>query len=162
MKPVWLKISELRSHWYENILEEWHPDLAYVDYLKKQIKKGEYLPPIVVVQEDEGYVVVNGHHRYYAHLVMGEKRIKAFVLEGTFEDTEPLRKAEVLLKKYDEKTEYRYQFSGYLDRWAAAAEKHDFINRYRPIHRIDIYHATRKVLRAIVRRLFPKNEVVGE
>ena len=162
MRPAWLKLSEIRSHWYENVLEEWHPDPKYVDYLKNQIEKGEYLAPIVVVRETSGFVVVNGHHRYYANLLMDKKRIKGFVLDGSFEDTDPLRKAEVLLKEYDQKTEYKYQFSGYLDRWAAAAERRDFINRYRPVRRIDVYHAIREVLKAIPRRLFPRDEVVGD
>ena len=135
-KPSYINIKKIRSHWYSNIIEEWHPDPEYIDYLKQKIKKKEYLPAIILVGEADAYVIVSGHHRFYAHVVAGEKRIKAFVLDGKFADTEPLRKAEVLLKKYDQKTKYKYQFSGYLDRWAAVAEKHEFINKYRPIHRI--------------------------
>lgn len=155
-KPLYINIKEIRSHWYDNIQEEWHPDPEHIDYLKKMIEKKEYMPAIILVRATDGYVIVNGHHRFYAHVVSGEKRIKAFVLDGTFEDTEPLRKAEVLLKKYDEKTKYKYQFSGYLDRWAAAAEKHDFINRYHPIYRIDIHTTMWSILKAITRRVFKK------
>ena len=153
-KPLYININKIRSHWYDNILEDWHPNPEHIDYLKHKIKKEEYMPAIVLVREADGYVIVNGHHRFYAHIVAGEKQIKAFVLDGTFEDTEPLRKAEVLLKKYDEKTKYKYQFSGYLDRWAAAAEKHDFINRYRPIYRIGVCTTMRSVMEAIKRRFF--------
>jgi hypothetical protein len=156
MNSVWLKMEEIRSPWFESILEEWHPDPSYIEYLKERIKKGEYLAPVVVVRGDRGYVIVNGHHRYYAYLTMRKKRIKGFVLEGTFEETEPLRKAEVMLKEYDKKTSYKYQFSGYLDRWAAAAEKQDFVNSYRPVRYIYILSILRGLWGAIIRLLKTK------
>lgn len=160
-KPLYIDIKEIRSHWYDNIQEEWHSNPVHIDYLKQKIKKKEYLPAIVLVREANGYVIVNGHHRFYAHIVAGEKHIKAFVLDGTFEDTEPLRKAEVLLKKYDEKINYKYQFSGYLDRWAAAAENHVFINKYRPIYRVDIYSGLKRFIKDISHRLF-KRQITGD
>ncbi len=153
MKPILLKLSEIRSHWYDNILEEWHPDYEYIDYLEEKIKNDEYLPPIIVVAETNGYVIVNGHHRFYAQLRLGKKHIKAFVLDGTFKDTEPLRKAEVLLKKYDQRTKYKYQFSGYLDRWAATAENYDFINKYCPVYSIGIYSGLQRLIKAISNRI---------
>jgi hypothetical protein len=129
-----LNIDPLRIHskWFGNLLSDWKPDRDFIDYLKRCLERGKSLPPVVIVQEEEKYFIVNGHHRLFAHLEMGANSIKCILIAGTFQESEPLRKAENLLKEYDTKTEYRYQFSGYLDRWAAAQEGHEFINKYRP------------------------------
>jgi len=129
-----IEIDKVKSRWYKDIFAEWQPDQQYIEYIIRDLEAGNYIAPIVVVQEGEFYYIVNGHHRYYSHLKHGEKTIKCIVIEGSFEETEPLRKAEVLLKEFDQKTDYRYQFSGYLDRWAASAEKNEFINKYRPVY----------------------------
>lgn len=141
-----IKLEEIKSKWVENMITDWQPDQKYVEFLKKKIANNEYLAPIVVVREEKFFYIVNGHHRYYAHLVTGKKKIKCILIEGTFEESEPLRKAEVLLKEFDQKTGYRYQFSGYLDRWAAAAEEQNFINKYRPTYKFRLYKFLKKVL----------------
>ena len=146
-QPVkYIKLDEIKSKWVENILTDWQPpDKGYVEFLKKQIANNEYTAPIVVVQEGDFFYIVNGHHRCYAHLLAGKKKIKCILIEGNFEDSEPLRKAEVLLKEFDQKTEYRYQFSGYLDRWAAAAEEHNFINKYKPTYKFRFYKFLKRI-----------------
>ncbi|MCP4153463.1 MAG: ParB N-terminal domain-containing protein [bacterium] len=143
-----IPIDKIKSKWHNDLIADWQPDKDYIQHLKGKIAAGEYIAPIVVVKED-AYYIVNGHHRYYAHLVSEEKKIKCILIDGTFEESEPLRKAEVLLKEYDQKNEYRYQFSGYLDRWAAAAEEQGFINKYRPTYKFRLY----KILKKIVKRL---------
>jgi uncharacterized ParB-like nuclease family protein len=140
-----IDLEKIKSKWVEDIIAEWQPDKGYIEYLKKQIAHKEYLPPIVVVREGDFYYIVNGHHRYYACLETGEKKIKCILIKGTFEESEPLRKAEVLLKEFDQKTEYRYRFSGYLDRWAAAAEEQGFINKYRPTYKFRLYKFLKKI-----------------
>ena len=37
-----INITEIRSHWYENILEEWQPNKAYIECLKEQIRSKAY------------------------------------------------------------------------------------------------------------------------
>lgn len=141
-----IDIKKIRSKWHEDVLTQWQPpDPGYIEFLIKCLKNKEYIAPIVLVKEGEYFYIVNGHHRYYASLKAGEKNMKCIVIEGTFEESEPLRKAEVLLKELDQKTEYRYQFSGYLDRWAAAAEKHHFINKYRPTYKFRLYKFLKKI-----------------
>ena len=143
----YIKLEKIKSKWVENMITDWQPpDKGYVELLKKQITNNEYTAPIVVVKEGEYFYIVNGHHRCYAHLLVGKKKIKCIIIEGNFEESEPLRKAEVLLKEFDQKTEYRYQLSGYLDRWAAAAEKHKFINKYRPTYKFRLYKFLKKIL----------------
>lgn len=132
-QPVkYIKLDEIKSKWVNNIINDWLPDKGYIEFLKNKIINKEYLAPIIVVKEKKYFYIVNGHHRYYAHMITGKKKIKCIQIEGNFQDSEPLRKAEVMLKEFDNKTRYRYQFSGYLERWAAAAEEHKFINKYRP------------------------------
>jgi hypothetical protein len=141
-----VKLEEIKSKWHENLITDWQPDKEYVEFLKKKIANNDYLAPIVVVQEGKYFYIVNGHHRYYAHLAAGKKKIKCILIEGTFAESEPLRKAEVLLKEFDQKTGYRYRFSGYLDRWAAAVEEHNFINKYRPTYKFRLYKFLKKIL----------------
>lgn len=143
---TYIDLDKIRSWWHDDLLNNWQPDKGYIDFLKKKLDDNQYIAPIVVVQEGEIYYIVNGHHRYYAHLESGKKKIKCIKIEGTFEESEPLRKAEVLLKEFDIKTGYRYQFSGYLDRWAAAAEEHHFINKYRPTYKFRLAKFLKKVL----------------
>jgi uncharacterized ParB-like nuclease family protein len=147
MRPIkYIDIEKIKSKWHKNLITDWQPDKGYIEYLKKKITDNEYTAPIVVVQEGDFFYIVNGHHRYYAYLAAGKKKIKCILIEGTFEESEPLRKAEVLLKEFDQKTGYRYQFSGYLDRWAAAAEEHKFINKYRPTYKFRLYKFLKKIL----------------
>lgn len=149
-----IDLAKIKSKWVKDIIAEWQPDPGYIEHLQKQLAAGEYLPPIVVVEEGEFYYIVNGHHRYYASLVGGAKKIKCIRIAGSFEDSEPLRKAEVMLKEFDQKTEYRYQFSGYLDRWAAAAEDRGFINKYRPTHTFRLHRFLKKLKNKIKKQMF--------
>ncbi len=148
----YIPIEKIKSRWYRDILTEWQPDLSYIEHIKKQVAEKQYMAPVVVVQENDIYYIVNGHHRYYAHLVSGEKKLKCIIIEGTFDESEPLRKAEVLLKEFDQKTEYRYQFSGYLDRWAADAENYHFINKYRPTYKFRLYKFLKKIKEKLFKR----------
>ena len=127
-----IDIKRIKSRWHKNLLTDWTPDREYIEFLKRGVSEGKSIPPLIVVKENGDYVIVNGHHRCRAFMEMEKKQIKCFVIEGTFEESEPLRKAEVLLKEFDRKTEYRYRFSGYLDRWAASVENRNYINTYRP------------------------------
>jgi len=141
-----IAIKKIKSKWYEDLFTQWLPDQDHIAFLIKNIIAGEYMAPIVLVKEDDCYYIVNGHHRFYAHAKAGRKNIKSIVILGTFEESEPLRKAEVLLKEYDQKNEYRYQFSGYLDRWAADAEGQKFINKYRPTYSFRLRKFLKKLL----------------
>lgn len=144
-----IDIDKLRSKWHKDLLSDWQPDRGYIEFLKTRLKQDEYIAPVVVVKEEADYFIVNGHHRCVAHLESGKTKIKCIVIGGTFEDTEPLRKAENLLKEYDRTTEYRYQFSGYLDRWAAAAEEANFINKYRPTYKFRLYKLLKKLVKGL-------------
>lgn len=144
--PVtYIALEKIKSKWHKHLLADWKADRGYIEYIKKRIKEDEYIAPVILVKEEEGYFIVNGHHRCAAHLEAGKKKIKCIVIRGNFESTELLRKAENLLKEYDGKTGYRYQFSGCLDRWAAAAEDNNFINKYRPTYKFRLYKFLKKI-----------------
>lgn len=149
----YIGLGKIKTKWYKDILSEWTPNREYIVYLQTQIEKREYIPPIVVTQEGDEYVIINGHHRYYAHLLCGEKSIKCICIGGDFNSSEPLRQAEILLKEYDQQTGYRYQFAGFLDRWAAAAEKHDFIDKYRPTLSFKLYMLLRKWKNKLLKKI---------
>lgn len=149
-QPVkYIKLEEIKSKWVENITNDWQPDKGYIEFLKGKIINNKYIAPIVVVKEGKYFYIVNGHHRYYAHLIAGKEKIKCILIEGDFEETECLRKAEVLLKEFDLMTEYRYQFSGYLERWAAEEEEQKFINKYRPTLMFKILNWLKKISKKI-------------
>jgi hypothetical protein len=141
--------EKIKSNWFDDLLSDWKPDRDYIRFIQNKIKKKQYIAPVIVVKEKENYIIVNGHHRCYALLKTGAKEIKCLVIEGTFEQSEPLRKAELMLKAYDRETNYRYQFSGYLDRWAASVEGHDFINTYRPSVGYVLYRNLKKFIKKI-------------
>lgn len=147
---------QIKSKWFEDILSQWEPDKKYIEDIIERIECQDYIAPVIVVRENGMFYIINGHHRYYACLKSKKKKIKCLLIDGTFKDSEPLRKAEVLLKEFDQKTGYKYQFSSYLDCWAASADKHDFINRYRPIY--SIFPRLRRKLSAIFKGIKIRRE----
>jgi len=48
-----------------------------VEMYKRKIKKGQKIAPVIVVKHPryDVYAVLDGHHRYYAFLELGRKRI---------------------------------------------------------------------------------------
>jgi len=56
-----------------------------VERYKKKIVTGETLPPIIVVKHPtkDAYAVLDGHHRYYAYVELGNKEIDC-ALAGDF------------------------------------------------------------------------------
>ena len=49
---------------------------AKVDNIKKAIKSGKKLPPIVVRKTKKGKQILDGHHRYQAHKELGTKKVQ--------------------------------------------------------------------------------------
>ena len=56
-----------------------------VEMYKQKIKNGEKVAPIIVVKHPkfDVYAVLDGHHRYYAYLELGRKRVNC-ALAGNF------------------------------------------------------------------------------
>jgi len=147
--------DHIKSRWYKDILTEWKPDREHIEFIKKKVRLGDYIPPLLVVKEGERYILVNGHHRLVAFLELEKREVSCIVLSGTFEETEPLRQAEILLKKFDEQSEYRYKFSGHLDRWAASLEQKNYINAFRPTLTYRLYMKIRTLKNKLFRSKSP-------
>jgi len=49
--------------------------------LIKTIKAGKELPPIIVRELGNKYQIVDGHHRYFAHKLLGKDKIKAIIVD---------------------------------------------------------------------------------
>lgn len=122
LEPFGIDPRAIRSKWYQNVLRDWSPDPNYIEFIVSEFEQEKYVPPIIVVQEQGDYFVVDGHHRLFAALKIGLSEIRCLLIAGTFAESELLRKAELLLKEFDRKTNYNYRFSGHLRRWAADAD----------------------------------------
>ena len=117
---VRVKLDKIRSQWYEDIIKEWVPNKQYINLLKSSFQKGETVFPIVLSKEQDGiYKIIDGHHRYYAALISGVECIDAIVTNLTFEESKPIREAEVLLKNFDTKTDNQYRLSDYFKNYMA-------------------------------------------
>ncbi len=64
----YIDTQKVKSKWHKDLLSDWQPDKNYLEHLKTQLLENHYIAPVVVVHEQEGYFIVNGHHRLYAHL----------------------------------------------------------------------------------------------
>ncbi len=110
-----LNINKIKSYWYSNILEEFKPDNSFIKKIINAYYKNYYVTPILVSTEKNGdHYIIDGHHRYFAQLKLGAKRISCIVANITFKESEPLRAAEASLKKFDNSNNYKYNFSNYF------------------------------------------------
>ncbi len=55
-----------------------------IEFYKQKIKKGEKIAPLIVIKHPrfDVYAVLDGHHRYYAYLEMGKKRVNCALAEN--------------------------------------------------------------------------------
>lgn len=53
--------------------------IAKLMRFKQQVEKGVKLPPITVVRDEEKLIVYEGHHRWFASYLAGEKQILAWL-----------------------------------------------------------------------------------
>ena len=53
-----------------------------IHQMKKAIKKGEHLPPVVVIPQDGKYLIVDGHHRFTAYRQLKLDKIPAIIVSN--------------------------------------------------------------------------------
>lgn len=127
-----IEVKNIKSIYFKDIYNDWAADRDYLESLKQDIVQGEYLPPILVSKGDGGlYYIVLGHHRYLAYHELGFKKISCVVLSGTFNDTEKLRKCEVLLKEIDRDTNYEYKLSSFWNDYIAFKFNRHYRNHFK-------------------------------
>jgi hypothetical protein len=119
--------------WYEVFRRDWQRNNDYIEALKARFRTGEPVTPVVVARptEDGVHYLVNGHHRYLAAREAGRDEIEAIVLAETFEETEELRHAELLLKKFDERTGYEHRVTSFFNDFVAMKLNRFYRNDYR-------------------------------
>jgi hypothetical protein len=69
----------------EKIVADTKVDPEAIEMYKKKIQSGEKIEPLIVVKHPDfdAYAVLDGHHRYYALLELGKKKVDC-ALAGDF------------------------------------------------------------------------------
>jgi hypothetical protein len=121
-----IDIEKIKSYWYLDIEKEWKPDSEAIRIIREKIKNRENLVPILLSKEQNGTnFIIDGHHRFYSYLKEQVSKVPVIILDLTFEETSYLREAEVLLKKFDEKTNRKFNVSNFQKSYIAYS-----LNRY--------------------------------
>ncbi len=129
-----IKLADIQSHWYRDILTEWNPDPKIIKILKNAYSKSKSVQPIVLLKEDGYYKIVDGHHRVRAALELDMVDVDSVVLTDlTWEQTESLRKAEVLLKQFDKDTSYRFNVCSFYKHYIAHSMNEYYSNHFHNI-----------------------------
>lgn len=148
-----IKMKKIHSNWYHDILNDWSPDALYISKLRKRIRAGDTISPILLTTEKDGtHKIFDGHHRFYAYLKEGFKSCDCIVTNLQFDETEELRNAEVLLKTFDQKTNYKYALSSYLKKYYAYRLNTYYKGAFKAsmISQRIWYRAIRKIARTIL------------
>ena len=108
-----IKLEQIKSYHFANIYQKDRSNRT-IDKLTK-IKNQEFVPIILSTENNGDHYIIDGHHRYFAAKKLKLTKLKAIVLDITFKQSEDIRMAEVLLKNFDYKTNYKFGISDY---WA--------------------------------------------
>jgi ParB-like nuclease domain len=119
-----LPLDKIVSYWCKDLKtlkSDWKRNNVYIDVLKSRFVNREPVPPLLVsrANQDGVHYIVNGHHRYLAAREADLDAVDAIVMPMSFEETEDLRKAELLLKSFDQKTGYQYGLTPFLNDFVA-------------------------------------------
>ncbi|HDM8040772.1 TPA: ParB-like nuclease domain-containing protein [Vibrio fluvialis] len=126
-----LSLDEISSYWYNDI-SEWEYQKEAIDILMEDIKNDINLCPILVSTEVDGrHLIVDGHHRYLSYKLLGRETIPCFVIDISFEKTEKIRKAEVLLKEFDRENSFEYNMSGFMKSYLGYASNKFYSNSFK-------------------------------
>lgn len=117
----YLNLSEISSHWYDDVCKEFVGDEIFLKNLEIALKTRPHeIPPIVVSTELDGtHLIVDGHHRYIAASRIGLNVMGCIVLDQAFGETEHLRAAEVNLKAHDRASILPSDLSGFFQEFVA-------------------------------------------
>ncbi|MEF1335845.1 ParB/RepB/Spo0J family partition protein [Vibrio rotiferianus] len=152
MGVVKVSINNISSHWYSDVLTEMHPDPEAIDQIIQEYNEEKKLVPIILSTEENGeHIVIDGHHRLYASLKLNLTEIDAVITELTFEQTDKLRKAEVLLKQFDEETNFSYGISNYIKSYFSYRLNRYYSNSFKKkmMKQTVWYRALRRIKQAI-------------
>ena len=144
MGAVPISLSDIKSYWH-NKIEDWVPNKQSIELLIESLNNNVTLCPIVVSTESDGsHLIIDGHHRYYAHQELRLAVIDCIVLNEPFSKTEKLRKAEVLLKEFDQESGYKYNMSNYYKSYISHSLNRYYSDVFR--HKVKKHSLTKKAV----------------
>lgn len=105
---------------YEDITTDWDYDRGFVQKIVGQFKAGQECFPILLSTEPDGTnMVIDGNHRLCAAHLAGVPELPCVVAPVTFDESEPFRRAETLLKRFDRHTGHQFSTVGFNKEWLA-------------------------------------------
>lgn len=108
-----LNINSIKSR-YKDIETDFHPEPKSIQLLVNLYRDGERVFPILLSTEKNGeHHVIDGNHRLLAAKKAGLEKINCIVSDITFEQSANFRKAESLLKQFDQDTGHKYNTSAF-------------------------------------------------
>lgn len=121
-----------------SIIPRWEKDdkritrnRKYLEELAKRYKEGERQTPIILSTEKNGSLkIIDGSHRCYAAAQAGLKKINCIIMDITFDQSELFRKAESLLKEFDQLTGGKYNTHGFNKEFLAYRASGYYRNHY--------------------------------
>jgi hypothetical protein len=153
-----ISINRIHSYWYKNIEKEWKPNKEAILAIENHYNQFHKLTPIILSTETDGkYYIVDGHHRFYAALKLGLDTIDSVVLDLAFEQTKKIRDAEILLKQFDQETNYEYNLSAFVKSYLGYRLNRYYSNSFKLKMRSQ--KTWYKILRKIKLHVFGKKQV---
>ena len=110
-----IPLSLIKSNIHNNIINDWSPNPKFINKIKSSIQNNESIPPIILTKKINGnFIIIDGHHRYYAHFVLDKSHIDSIITDLEYQDTKHLREAIVSLSKFDIHTNFNYFLSDFM------------------------------------------------
>lgn len=113
-----IEMSLISSPWLDN--GTWKADKEVLTSIANQFKKEGVIIPILLSSEKDGsHIIIDGHHRYMALKNLGCNSIDAVICDITFNESQNIRTAEALLKKFDIETNFEFGLSSFMKSYLA-------------------------------------------
>jgi len=152
-------LNQIFSKHYDNIEKEMMPENDAIEAIKNEFVTGKKVAPIILSTEKDGkYLIVDGHHRFYAATKLKLNEIDAVILKITWEETSNLREAAVLLKKFDLETNFEYRTSAFLKSFLGYRLNRYYSNSYK--RKMRTQKLWYRVLRKIKIMIFGKKPIL--
>lgn len=153
-----IELNQIGSNWYTDIQKEWKPNSEAIKTLKKVYEEsGKFIPILLSKESDGSHLIVDGHHRYYVALELGLKDIDAIILNMSFDETKKIREAEVLLKQFDQETNYEYGLSSFMKSYLGYRLNRYYSNSFK--QKMRSQKLWYRVLRKIKQMVFGKRQI---
>ncbi len=153
-----IDLSKVFSNWYKDIQTEWNPSQEAIKALELEYEnKKNFIPIILSTEKDGKHIIVDGHHRFYTAKKLNLEKIDAVILNLTFDETSKIREAEVLLKQFDQETNYKYSLSSFMKSYLGHRLNRYYSNSFKSkMRNQQLWY---RVLRKIKIKIFGKRQI---